>query len=176
MVESLNSSVEFLWQPFSAKASGHNLPPSTVLPEKLSYLFEDTKRYAEKLGVPLIYPDDWPQNEFDPSRITRGALVANDLEVLKEYNYKVFMKIWGEGENPNSDQFNAALCDDLDIDLGEFLSKTSASDARDRIKGVYKRGKQFGVFDTPTIVVNNERFFGIEKIAAAKERIIQLGS
>jgi len=165
---------EFIWQPFSAKAAGQQIPVTPVNPEKLSYLFEDTKRYAEEQNLPLVYPDDWPQNEFDPGRVTRGAVVALDLDVLMEYNYKVFHKCWGLGENPNSDEFMSELCEDLDIDLGEFLSKVSSSDTRERVKGIYKRGKKFGVFDTPTIVIGNDRFVGLDKLATVRRRLEQL--
>jgi len=165
---------EFLWQPFSARASGQQTPVAQVIPEKLSYLFEDTKRYAEDHSLPLVYPDEWPQNEFDPGRVTRGAVVASDMDVLMEYNYKVFHKCWGIGENPNSDEFMSELCDDLDIDLGEFLSKVSASDTRERVKGIYKRGKKLGVFDTPTVVIGNDRYVGLDKIHVVREKLVKL--
>src|SRR5436190_21277335 len=67
--------IELLWQPFSAKASGQPLPSAPVIPEKLSYLFEDTRRLATEAGIPLVYPEGWPETEFDPGRVTRGAVV-----------------------------------------------------------------------------------------------------
>jgi 2-hydroxychromene-2-carboxylate isomerase len=167
--------VNLLWQPFSAKASNQPVPPAPVIADKLSYLFEDTKRYADENGIPLKYPEAWPENEFDPGRATRGALIAQDLEVLKEYNYKLFHKWWGLGENPNDEAFTAELCEELDIDLGEFLSKVSSSDTRERVKGVYRRGKKYFVYDTPTLVIENERFVGIDKISYLEARLQKLG-
>jgi protein-disulfide isomerase len=64
------------------------------------------------------------------------------------------------------------LCDVLDIDLGDFLSKVSSSDTRERVKGVYKRGRKLGVYDTPTILIDGkERFVGIDKIASVYKRL-----
>ena len=168
--------VELLWQPFSARASGQPVPLTGVVPDKLSYLFEDTRRFAEGANVPFVIPEGWPENEFDPGRVTRGALVAADLGVLKEYNYKVFHKIWGLGENPNDENFMNELCDELDIDLGDFLSKMSASDTRERVKGIYKRGKKLGVFDTPTVVIDKERLFGLDKLPYLAQRLEKLGA
>lgn len=167
--------IELLWQPFSAKASGQPLPPAPVIPEKLSYLFEDTKRIAGDCGIPLVYPEGWPETEFDPGRVTRGAVVAGDLGVLMEYNYKVFHKWWGLGENPNEENFMNELCDELDVDLGEFLSKVSSSDTRERVKGIYKRGRKAMVFDTPTLVIDKERFVGLDKIANVAYRLTKMG-
>ncbi|RIL04893.1 MAG: hypothetical protein DCC75_12190 [Proteobacteria bacterium] len=167
--------VDLLWQPFSAKAAGQPLPPTPVIPEKLSYLIEDTTRYAAEMGIPLVYPEGWPENEFDPGRATRGALVAGDMGVLMEYNYKVFHKWWGSGENPNDEAFTSQLCEELDIDLGEFLSKVSSSDTRERVKGVYKRGKKMGVFDTPTFLIDKERIVGMDKIHYLAARLEKMG-
>lgn len=166
--------IELLWQPYSAKAAGQPLPPTQVIPDKLTYLFEDTKRLAVEKGMPLVYPEGWPESEFDPGRVTRGALVANDMGVLMEYNYKVFQKWWGQGENPNEENFMNELCDELDVDLGEFLSKISSSDTRERVKGIYKRGKKAMIYDTPTLVIDKERFVGIDKIHYVAQRLEKL--
>jgi len=163
--------VELLWQPFSAKASGQQVTPTTIVPEKLAYLFEDTKRFAEELNVPLTFPDSWPETEFDPGRVTRGAIVAKDMDVLMEYHYKVFHQWWGLGENPNDEDFISELADELDVDLGEFLSKLASSDTRERVKGVHKRGRKLGVFDTPTFVIDKERIVGIDKIPYLTARL-----
>lgn len=163
--------VVLLWQPYSAKASGQQVTPAPVVPEKLSYLIEDTQRFAQESGIPLVFPEGWPEQEFDPGRVTRGALVAADMGVLKEYNFKVFHKWWGMGENPNDETFTTELCDELDIDLGEFLSKVSSSDTRERVKGIYKRGRKFNVFDTPTFLIDKERIFGLDKVTYLCSRL-----
>ncbi len=167
--------IELLWQPFSAKAAGQQLTPAAIIPDKLSYLFEDCNRFGRDYNLPLMFPEGWPENEFDPGRTTRGAIVAGDMDILKEYNYKVFYKCWGLGENPNDENFMNELCDELDINLGDFLSKISASDTRERVKGVYKRGRKLGVFDTPTFVIDNERIFGIDKIPYLEQRLEKQG-
>lgn len=168
--------VEILWQPYSAKASGQPVQQTGVIPDKLSYLFEDTKRLATERGLSLIYPEAWPEAEFDPGRITRGAVIANDMGVLLEYNIKVMNKWWGLGENPNDDSFMNELCEDLDIDLGDFLSKVSSSDTRERVKGIYKRGRKLGVYDTPTFVLDSsERIVGYDKIPYLASRLEKLG-
>lgn len=156
--------IELLWQPFSAKAAGQQIQ-GTVYPEKISYIVEDSVRMAKEMGLPLVFAEGWPTTEFEPSRVTRGALVASDLGVLMEYNYKVFQHIWGEGKDPNEEKFFNTLCDDLDVDLGEFLTKLSSNDTKERVKGVYKRGRKLGVYDAPTFLIDGEeRFVGIDKL------------
>lgn len=163
--------LELLWQPFSAKASGQQVPSAPIIPDKLSYLLEDALRFAAEHNTPLEFPEGWPEVEFDPGRVTRGAIVAGDMDVLMEYNIKVFHKWWGLGENPNDENFLNELCEELDIDLGEFLSKMSASDTRERVKGIYKRGRKLGVYDTPTFLLDKERIVGIDKLSYLRERL-----
>ena len=171
-----NYEIELLWQPFSAKAAGFPVTPSPVAPEKLSYYFEDASRYAKENNIPLVFPETWPQTEFEPGKVTRGAIVASDLGVLMEYNYKVFHKWWGLGEDPNDDSFMTELCDELDVEIGEFLGKLSSSDVRARVKGIYQRGRTLGIFDTPTFVLDNkERIVGIDKLHYLETRLTEMG-
>lgn len=138
-------------------------------------MLEDTKRSAAEQNLPFVYPETWPESEFDPGRVTRGAVVANDMGILKEYNYKVFQKWWGLGEDPNDENFMAELADELDVDLGDFLSKISSTDTRDRVKGIYKRGRKLGIFDTPTFLIDKERIFGLDKVSYLEQRLTAMG-
>jgi 2-hydroxychromene-2-carboxylate isomerase len=167
--------VSLLWQVYSAKASGETTQAHPVIPEKLMYLFEDCKRYAKDNNTPIVFPETWPETEFDPTRVSRGAVIAADMGVQKEYLYKVFHHVWGEGQDPNEQDYLNELCEDLDIDVGDFLSKISASDTRERVKGLYKRGKKLSIFDTPTLLIENERFVGLDKLPYVRQRLEKMG-
>ena len=168
--------IQLLWQPFSAKASGQAIQPTSIAPEKLTYVYEDCKRFAAENRTPLTFPESWPEVEYDPERVTRGAVIANDLDMLMEYNFKVFHRWWGEGQNPNDEDFMSELCDELDTDLGDFLSKMSSSDTRERVRGIFKRGKKLGVFDTPTFILEGgERVVGLDKIPYLDTRLEREG-
>lgn len=169
-----------LWQPFSAKAAGkgfqgaaNNGYPS-IAPDRASYIREDVVRLAKEMGLPLVMRPDWPEGEFDPEKSTRGAVIAADLGLILEYNIKMFDRWWGQGEDPNDQNFFMELADDLDIDPNELAGRISINDTRERVRGIYKRGRKLQVFDTPTILIGEERFVGIDRIAAAEKRIKEL--
>ena len=161
--------VELIWQPFSAKSAGQAVGVANVNPDKASYVIEDAKRYAKNHRIPLEIPSSWPAEEFDPVRVTRGAIVASDMGFLMEYNCKVFYYCWGQGKNPNTEEFWTELCDEMDVEMGDFVAKLSSSDVRERVKGIFNRGKNLGVFDTPTFIINKERFVGIDKLYQIRE-------
>ena len=167
--------VKVLWQPFSAKAAGQNYQGMSPTAERASYIKEDVKRIATKMNMPLQIREDWPEKDFDPERSTRGAVVVGDLDMVLEYNIKMFHRWWGEGEDPNDQAFFIELCDDLDLDPNEFMGRISTTDTRERVRGIYRRGRKLQVFDVPTIVIGEERFWGIDRIDAAEERMEELG-
>lgn len=166
--------VKVLWQPFSAKASGKNFQNSSWPPDKTSYMREDVIRLAKAMEMPLVMKGEWPEVEFDPERSIRGAVVASDLDLILEYNIKMFHRWWGEGEDPNEQSFFVELCEDLDVDPNEFSGRINTTDTRERVRGIYKRGRKLQVFDTPTILIGEERFYGIDRIGMVEERLREM--
>ena len=166
--------IKVLWQPFSAKASGKNFQTSSLSSEKISYIKEDIPRLAKRMEMPLTINNEWPETEFDPERSIRGAVVASDLDIIMEYNIKMFHRWWGEGQEPNEQEFFVELCDDLDLDPNEFSGRINATDTRERVRGIYKRGKKLQVFDTPTILIGEERFQGIDRIQMVEDRLREM--
>ena len=166
-----------LWQPFSSRAAGKNFQGQSqpsMPPDRSSYIREDVTRLATKMEMPMVMKPDWPESEYDPERSIRGAVVAADLDLILEYNIKVFHCVWGEGLDPNDQAFFVQLCDDLDIDANEFSGRINSADTRERVRGIYKRGRKLQVFDTPTILIGEERFVGIDRIETAFERLKEL--
>ncbi|MDX1402201.1 MAG: DsbA family protein [Kiloniellales bacterium] len=167
--------IKVLWQPYSAKATGKNFQSSPLPEDRASYIREDVVRLAKDIDMPLVMNGDWPEREFDPEKSIRGAVVASDLDVILEYNIKMFHRWWGEGLDPNDQNFFIELCEDLDIDPNEFSGRINTTDTRERVRGIYKRGRKLQVFDVPTIIIGEERFYGIDRIDAAEKRLEELG-
>ena len=166
--------VKVLWQPFSAKASGKNFQSAPFPPDRASYIREDVVRLARDMDMPLVMKGDWPDNEYDPEKSIRGAVVAQDLDLIMEYNIKMFDRWWGQGEDPNDQNFFIELCEDLDIDANELAGRISTADTRERVRGIYKRGRKLQVFDTPTILIGEERFYGIDRISEVEKRLAEI--
>jgi 2-hydroxychromene-2-carboxylate isomerase len=168
--------VKVLWQPYSLRSGGQKgFQSSPWPPDKTSYIKEDTVRLAKDMNIPLIIPEEWPDAEFDADKSLRGALIAYDLNLGLEYNIKMFQRWWGEALDPNEQKFFVELCDDLDIDPNEFSGRLNSTDTKERIKGTYKRARKLGIFETPTILIGEERFVGIDRISNARAKLTELG-
>lgn len=168
--------VQVLWQPYANRIPGKNLQSSqNISPDKVSYIKEDVVRLAKVMEKPLVMRADWPEQEFDPDRSTRGAIIAADMGFVFEYNIKMFDRWWGVAEDPNDQAYFVELAEELDVDSHEFASKMSSTDTRERVRGNYRRAKKLGIFDTPTIVIGEERFVGLDRIQFAEDRLLELG-
>ncbi len=163
--------IDCIWQPFNPKAGGIPQPVFNFLEGEDSYIKEEVLRISKEQKIEITFPAEWPSEEFDVSRVTRGAFIAYDMGILKEYNFRASYRIWGLGEDPAKDNFLIELAEDLDVDLGEFLTKVAAVDTRERAKGVCLRAKKFGVFKVPTIIFKNQRYYGYWNIPVALEHI-----
>lgn len=168
--------VQVLWQPFSQKASGKGFTHNSMPTERSSYIREDVVRLARAMEMPLVVRGEWPETDFDPDRSIRGAIIAADLGLSLEYNIKMFDRWWGKGEDPNDQAYFLELCEDLDVDAHEFASKMSTTDTRERVRGIYKRGKKLGVYETPTVIIGEERFLGLDRLHFVEERLTELGT
>lgn len=166
--------IKVLWQPFSAKAAGQQNSGSQLFSEKVSYIKEDCQRLAEKQNLHLNFAENWPEAEFDPERSTRGALIAQDLGVSFEYNIKMFDRWWSQTEDPNDQDFLIELCEDLELNPNEFAGAVSSADTRERVKGTYRRGRKLAVYETPTMLIGEERFLGIDRIPLLEERLTDM--
>lgn len=167
--------VKVLWQPFSTRGGQKGFQGPAIAPDRASYIREDVTRLAKSMELPLVIKEEWPEDEFDADKSMRGALVAFDLNLGLEYNVKMFQRWWEEAQDPNEQKFFIELCDDLDIDPNEFSGRINATDTRERIKGIHKRARKLGIFDTPTILIGEERFSGIDRIAHVEEQLTGLG-
>ncbi|MCS6962031.1 MAG: DsbA family protein [Deltaproteobacteria bacterium] len=163
--------VECIWQPLNPKAAGLPQQVFHYLEGEDTYVREEIERFAKERNLELNFPSEWPNEEFDVSRVTRAAFVALDMGVGKEFNFRATYRIWGLGEDPTKDQFLIQVAEDLDLDLGEFLTKVAAVDTRERAKGVIARAKKFGVFKPLTIVHRNIRYYGFWNIQKALDSL-----
>ena len=168
--------VSVLWQPYSSRvrAAGDKAPSQPS--ERVTYAREDAPRMARSMNMPLVMPEEWPGEYFDGDKIVRGALAASELGVIMEYNIKVFHRMWGEGLDPTEQTFLMELCDDLDINPNEFAGRMSTSEIRSRVRGNFNRSRKLGVFDTPMVLINDERFHGLDRIDQIEEKLKELGT
>src|SRR4030081_399318 len=80
-----------------------NNQPSPACPPKARYAAIDAARWAHRYDVPFeinqAFLTALESGTFDYQILTRGALVAQELDVFAPYNAAMFSAIWGKPQD-----------------------------------------------------------------------------
>jgi len=150
-----------IWQPLFLpglfKLTG-NQPPQT-LAEKKTYLFDqDLPRMARFLQVPYNKPDSFPCNTVYVMR----ALMSLPNKLRAEKSLALYEQFWGEGQDIISEET-------ILTQLGQEALDYSKSEAgKAALMENTQRAADKGAFGAPTLFVDDEIFFGCDRMAQLK--------
>lgn len=138
---------------------GHKGPAE--IPTKRIHTYRHVFWLAERLDIELEMPRAHP---FNPLPVLRATIAAgHDPEFIDD----AFAMIWVEGDLPQDDAFGELL-DRHDLDP-EAVSSVAVKDAlRDQTEAAIEQG----VFGVPTLVIEDDIFWGVDTTAMARDRLI----
>lgn len=143
-----------------AKRLVGNIGPSTRdIPVKLRYAKIDQRRWARRYGVPITTPAF-----YDSSRLNRGSFLAQDRGQMHDYLVKAFHKVWGEGASMIDETMLRSLASELGWHEEEFLVYTVSEEADKKYKAATQEAHNRGVFGVPTFVVDEELWWGNDRL------------
>jgi 2-hydroxychromene-2-carboxylate isomerase len=152
-----------------------NNQPSPACPPKARYAGIDAARWAHRYGVPFeinqAFLTALGTGTFDYQILTRGALVAQELDVFALYNAAVFAAIWGKPQDIVTEEGRETLLKRLGIDVPHFWRRAESTDLRADLQRRNELAAQRGVFGVPTFFVDNEMFFGNDRLDFVRERL-----
>src|SRR3979411_2088125 len=152
-----------------------NNQPSPACPPKARYAGIDAARWAHRYGVPFeinqAFLTALGTGTFDYQILTRGALVAQELGVFALYNAAMFSAIWGKPQDIVSEVGREIFLKRLGIDASHFWRRAESPDLRAELQRRNEVAAQRGVFGVPTFFVDNELFFGNDRLDFVRERL-----
>lgn len=152
---------EVIWQPLFLpglfKLTGNESP--LFMPGKKAYLFDqDLPRMARYLQVPYNQPKSFPCNTVYVMR----ALMSLPNSQRAEKSLALYELFWGEGQDVINDDGILAL-------LGQEALDYAKSDAgKEALLANTQRAADRGAFGAPTLFVDDEMFFGCDRIPQLK--------
>lgn len=160
--------VSFVWQPFSVRAlmqEMHNIP-FIGKPAKEKYMWRDIQRRAERYGIPVNLPIEYPLKNFDLAN--RIAIVAKQEGWCPEYVSSTY-RLWFCDGLPAGDEAN--LSESL-RNAGQQPDRVLELAASDSINLAYQdatsRARTLGIFGSPSFVVDGlELFWGDDRLEDA---------
>ena len=162
------NSVKFNWVPFSVRSimkEMNNIPFPKDKKNKVDYMWRDIERRAEGYGFFAKTPVPYPLSEFD---------LANKLAILGlkegwgvDYVRLTYKRWFQEGKEPATEPNISEICNELNIDKGQVISKANAEDIEKEYLANTESARNNKVFGSPSFIVNGEIFWGDDRMEDA---------
>ena len=160
--------VKFNWKPFSVRAimkEMNNIPFPKDKINKVNYMWRDIERRAEGYGFFAKTPVPYPLSEFD---------LANQIAILglnegwgKDYTRLTYKKWFQEGKEPAIEPSINEICKELGLNKDEILSKAKTKIIEDNYLTNTDSARKNKIFGSPSFIVNNEIFWGDDRMEDA---------
>lgn len=157
--------VRFRWQPFSVRAlmQEMNNIPFIGKPAKEKYMWRDIERRAEKYGLPINLPVEYPLKNFDLAN--RVAIVARRENWCPAY-VSASYRLWFCVGLPAGDEANLAQSlERSGQDANRVLKLAQSKEIEDAYSEATSRARTLGVFGSPSFVAEDgELFWGDDRL------------
>ncbi|KJZ65073.1 2-hydroxychromene-2-carboxylate isomerase [Pseudomonas fluorescens] len=143
------------------KATG-NASPATI-PAKGHYMFQDLDRYAKRYGVPLKFNPHFPINTLMLMRAVTGMQLRHPGR-FQAFIDCLFHALWVEGHSLDDLATVASVLTQNGFDPNEVLALTADEEVKAALKDNTEKAVQRGVFGAPSMFVDNQLFFGQDRL------------
>jgi 2-hydroxychromene-2-carboxylate isomerase len=129
---------------------------------KVRYLYLDARRFAQERGV-IIYP---PKKIYSARFAFYGGMCAEDQGRFRAYSDLVFERFWRHELDVESVAALSATLIEVGAKTDQFLGyiNDESAQAKPRLKAGFAEADRDQVFGVPTFVIDNERFWGYDRI------------
>ncbi|RON46354.1 2-hydroxychromene-2-carboxylate isomerase [Pseudomonas frederiksbergensis] len=143
------------------KATGNASP--AMIPAKGRYMFQDLDRYAKRYDVPLRFNPHFPINTLMLMRAVTGVQLRHPQRFQAFINC-LFTALWVEGRSLDDPATVAAVLKENDFDPNEVLALTADEEVKAALKDNTEKAVQRGVFGAPSMFIDNQLFFGQDRL------------
>ena len=160
--------VKFNWKPFSVRAimkEMNNIPFPKDKINKVNYMWRDIERRAEGYGFFAKTPVPYPLSEFDLAN--QIAVYGLDEGWGVDYIRLTYKKWFQEGKEPAIDPSVSEICEKLKINKDEIILKAKSKEIENKYISNTKDARNNKIFGSPTFIVDNEIFWGDDRMEDA---------
>jgi len=143
------------------KVTGNASPIS--IPAKGRYMLQDLARYAKRYEVPLVFNPHFPINTLLLMRAVTGMQLRHPQRFIAFIDC-LFRALWVEKRNLNDQATVAAVLSEGGFDPQEVLALTNDEEVKNALKDKTEQALQRGVFGAPSMFVDNQLFFGQDRL------------
>ena len=131
---------------------GHKGPAE--MPSKRTFIYRQVQWIAARDAIDLRFP---PRHPFNPIKALRLAIAAGSTY---ESTRDIFRHIWRDGDEADTPEGFARLCEKLGIADGE--ARIATPEVKQGLIDNGQRAIERGVFGVPTLCIRRELFWGYD--------------
>ncbi len=160
--------VKFDWKPFSVRLimkEMNNIPFPKDKINKVNYMWRDIERRAEEYGFFAKTPVPYPLTEFD---------LANQIAILGldngwgiDYIILTYKKWFQEGKEPAIEPSISEVLSELKLNKDKIISDAKEKRIEDKYLSNTNSARKNKIFGSPSFIVNNEIFWGDDRMEDA---------
>ena len=145
-----------------------NTPTTITCPAKGKYAGTDLQRWAKRYGLTLSRHKD--MKSIDGRKLLRAVLAAEECGLAKEAVAAIFPAFWGYSLPLSTTEDLARVLGNAGIGEAKIASGVDSSELDHRLTQRSNEAAGRGVFGAPTFIVNDEMFFGNDRLEFIREK------
>ncbi len=138
---------------------------------KLPLSRQDVARWARRMNIPCVPPPA----STDPTAAALGSLAAAEQGCLREYITAVTDAEWGQGLDIGQPQILEAAAQQAGLDAATLAAALADPARRRTLDDNRREAGELGVFGVPTFVVDDQVFWGNDRIDFVHEYLRERG-
>jgi 2-hydroxychromene-2-carboxylate isomerase len=159
--------ISLRWRPFSVRSImiEQNNRPFIGKPVKMSYMWRDLERRAQRHGVPFATIPPYP-NDADELANRVATLAATD-GWCPSFARAAYATWFLEGKDPGVTENLRPLLERLGRDPDDTIARANDTDIRERYRAETEAARSLGIFGSPTFACGSEIFWGDDRLEDA---------
>ena len=141
-----------------------------TVPAKGKYDDLDTARFVKKHDIAFNFNSNFPINTLN---LMRGAIYAQENEIFDKYVEVVFKSMWVDNKKMDDLEVIQSVFSENGLPVKEIFEGTQDQKIKDKLIENTSEAVEKGIFGAPSLLVNNELFFGKETLQDVEELLVR---
>ena len=140
-----------------------------TVPAKGKYDDLDTARFVKKHDIAFNFNSNFPINTLN---LMRGAIYAQENDIFDKYVEVVFKSMWVDNKKMDDLDVIQSVLLENGLPVKEIFEGTQDQKIKDKLIKNTSEAVEKGIFGAPSMLVEDELFFGKESLQDVEELIL----
>ena len=170
LIQKHNLNIEVYPVLFAGLLNAHINKGPAEIPAKRKYIFTDCLRLSNHYQITFKYPPSHPFNPLLPLRFITS--IENHQDRYK-FTIQILDAIWGKGLDINDKSLLCSIANNMEgLNSNKLLQLSDSIDIKAQLRNTTESAVSMGIFGVPSFVIDNELFWGHDRIDSIDEYII----